>query len=95
MKPKEKAKELVRKMANYQSRVFLSNSPDLAKEYTKQHALIAVDDILNINSVEKRGYPLYLVYPKMVFNCPPNLFKLLPRRITANCKVIFINNETN
>lgn len=45
-------------------------------------------------TVERRGYPLYLVYPKMVFNCPPNLFKLLPKRITANCKVIIIN-ETN
>lgn len=43
-------------------------------------------------TVEKRGYPLYLVYPKMVFNCPPNLFKLLPRRITANCKVIIIED---
>ena len=47
MTPKEKAKDLVDKMENYQSLVFVSHSPNLAKEYTKQCALIAVDEILN------------------------------------------------
>lgn len=39
-------------------------------------------------TIERRGYPLFLIYPKMVFNCPTNLFKLLPKRITAGCKII-------
>lgn len=45
MTPKEKAKYLVDKMSEFQ---LLSNKldyPDITKEFSKQHALIAVDEM--------------------------------------------------
>lgn len=38
-------------------------------------------------TVERKHGLLYLIYPKMVFNCPPNLFRLLPHNIKAQCKI--------
>ena len=51
MTPKEKAKELVDKFAKIDG---YQDSIDLSKcDYEKQCALIAVDEILNIKSVDK------------------------------------------
>jgi hypothetical protein len=36
---------------------------------------------------ERRHGVMYPIYPKMIFNCPPNLFRLLPHNIKAQCKI--------
>jgi len=51
MKPKEKAKELVDKYSTYV--VMWSGGIEVGIQNVKQCALIAVDEILNINSVDK------------------------------------------
>lgn len=38
--------------------------------------------------VERKHGLMYPIYPKMIFNCPPNLFRLLPHNIKVRCKII-------